>query len=218
MANWKGIKSYISFKRNKILAVTFSGAALLLFIAFFIWNNATNGWPFFTKFNLSTAWSTVLTLIVYLIIFTCNIRNDNFAYSGIMLFVSIAFIGQFFALISGSYNVTSAFSSGKPGLIIYAILGFLLCVSMLVVGVILYIRSFRYMARRDNDFRIIRILSIVFAGLLFALLAYNICWPIAFGYSWSAINANYIWFFSDRIADCLMGVAIVFTFERLRRI
>lgn len=75
--------------KNKILAVTFLSLACLFFFGYYLYAEIQTSFTFFRSSDWITILYFVLDAIMYLILLLANIRNDDFAYTGIALFVSM---------------------------------------------------------------------------------------------------------------------------------
>lgn len=207
--NWK---LYFKHRKNKIFATGLSGIALAILLAYHIGGVIIYGSAYF---DFATIWNAALTLIVYGIIFVCNIRNDNLAYSGILAFVFFITFDHIYSLLMSGYNFAALFSSGAPAAIIAFIVTLLFNVAMVVSGVILYIRIRRYMIGLYSDFRKIRTLGIIFAGLLLIAVSVEVALFIMIG----LFEPGFMWMlFAEPVSEVVMAAAVCFTLERLRRI
>ena len=199
--------------KNKVFAVSFLTLACLFFFGYYLYLEIAYSWTYFR----STSWINILMFaldaIIYLILLSCNIRNDDFAYTGIALFVSMKFFEYIQAFFYGQINVLNAFSSGSALSILLAVLYTAFLAGEAGVGIALYVFIIRY-RRGVANFIFVRVLSIVFAviltltGLTSALIFFqgvSFTWQMLFGY------------LAIPLAEACAGVGIVFTLERLRR-
>lgn len=204
-------KVYFKNHKNKIFAVGFSALANIIFFAYalYVLIGARGSLSF------SSVWNYLLYAVSYLIILIANIRNDNFAYQGILMFVFFMAFDQVYTLIINSVNVINAFSSGNVIYICLFLLFFLFLLAEAVTGIILYININRYMRGSIDDFKKVRIPGILYSCFLVAGLAFHI--------SLSLILPPYgtlvaLFMFIIPISEMIMSIAICFTLERLRRI
>ncbi|MBP5217112.1 MAG: hypothetical protein J6038_04680 [Bacilli bacterium] len=197
---------WLKEKRNKILAVGFASLAMAAFLGYYLLMEFAAGWMFFRSSPIEL-WSFAIILITYGLLLICNIRNDSFAYQGILMFVFYTAFGAFMDLLQGSI---SAFMGGQ-----YAVLSFTLffgfLAAELVLGVMLYLYSLRYMRGYSVPWRRIRLLAILFAALL---TTYWLIYPI---YAFLLGEWSLMDFFALPLSEAFIGWCIVFTLERLRR-
>ena len=199
--------------KNKIFAVSFLSLACFFFFGYYLYLETAYSWAYFR----STSWVNILAFaleaIIYLILLSCNIRNDDFAYTGIALFVSMKFFEYIRAFFYGQINVLNAFSSGSPLSVLLSVLYTAFLALEAGVGIALYVFIIRY-RRGVANFLFVRVLSIVFAviltltGLTSSLIFFqgaSLTWQMLFGY------------LAIPLAEACAGVGIVFTLERLRR-
>lgn len=199
--------------KNKILAVSFLTFACLCFFSFYLLLESEYSWAYFR----STSWTNLLVFlldaVVYLILLTCNIRNDDFAYTGIALFVSMETFGFIQRLYYGQMLAISQMSSGS----IAAGIFYSLYISFLAmeagVGVALYVFVMRY-RRGLCSFKLVRIFSILFAAVLtLATFVSSISYWTLIASSWRLL----ISYIALPLAESSASVGIIFTLERLRR-
>ena len=202
---------YFKNHKNKIFAVGFSAIANIIFFAYalYVLIGARGSLSF------SSVWNYLLYAVSYLIILIANIRNDNFAYQGILMFVFFMAFDQVYTLILNSVNVINAFSSGNVTYICLFLLFSWCLLAEAITGIILYININRYMRGSIDDFKKVRIPGILYSCLLVAGLEFHI--------SLSLILPPYgtlvaLFMFIIPISEMIMSIAICFTFDRLRRI
>ena len=203
---------FLHLHRNKILATSLAAIASVLFLAVYLYLEINTGWTYFRS-DFRNIWNFVLTAAVYGLILVANIRNDNVAYHGILMFVFIVAFSFIWDVINGTVNVMNAFSSGDPMTILMCVGMLLFTISAIVIGFVLYVFILRYASMRLPSFRPVRIMGIVFSGVLFIACAFRIALLSAI-MNWEMLFA----FFGLPIAEFIMSVAIVFTLERLRRL
>ena len=197
---------FLKEKRNKILAVSLASLAMASFLGYYILMEFASGWMFFRSSPIEI-WSFAIILITYGLLLICNIRNDSFAYQGILMFVFYTAFGAFMDLLSGSI---SALMGGR-----YAILSFVLffgfLAAELALGVMLYIYTLRYMRGYSVPWSRIRLLAILFAALLTTYWLISPIYAMLLG-EWSLRVI-----FALPLSEAFIGWCIVFTLERLRR-
>ena len=194
------------------MATSFAALACALFLSVYVYYEILTGWTYFRS-DFRNVWNFILTAVVYGLILVANIRNDNIAYHGILMFVFIVAFAFIWDIINGSINLGGAFASGDAGTILVSVLLLLFMVGALGLGFTLYVFIIRYASMRTNSFRPVRILAIAFAGTLFIACAFEISLL-----AWLLNAASLFAIFGLPIAQILMAVAIVFTLERLRRL
>lgn len=209
--NWK---LFFKHRKNKILATSLSGIALAILLSYHILGVIVYGSSYF---DFRTLWNAALTLVVYTIIFVCNIRNDNFAYTGILAFVFfITFDNIYNLFVSGIFDMPALFSgAADPAAIAIFVFTLLGNAAMAVSGIILYIWIRRYMFGILSNFNKIRIMGIVFAGLLLVAVGCGVGLFMVLG----LFDSSLLWFlYAEPVSEVVMAIAICFTLERLRRI
>ncbi len=201
--------------KNKILAVSFLGLANLCFFGYYLYAEIASS---FTLFRNSGDWLTLLFFFIdaamYLILLTANIRNDDFAYTGIALFVSMetfTFIRRF---LFGQFSFVTVLASGDPLAIVLGMFYILFLFGEAGVGIALYVFVILYQ-RGFPYFKPIRILSILFACFVsLALVSYFLIMTNFGAFSLS----NLLVLFLLPLAESAASVGIIFTLERLKRI
>ena len=210
-----GFSRFFKSHRNKIMAVSLSGLAFALFAAYYLTVEILSGWVFFRR-DFLQIWSFLLYLLVYSIILFANIRNDNVAYMGILMFVFFTFFSRIWDLFPASNNLVSSFSSGNP-LLIGLCAGFLAAaLAQFVLGIILYFRIHLYSRGRDDDYRRIRTLGIAYSIALSLCLSFRIALLLLLQGTYGPAYTFLV--FMIPLSEVIMSVAIVFTLERLRRL
>lgn len=215
--NLQNLKMYLKHRRNKILAVGLSGIAVAMLIASFIIDMSAGGWAF----DFSLVWNYILTFIAYAIIFFCNIRNDNYAYRGILLFVFFMAFDQLMAVFFGGTTLGLMFNVDNPISIVLSVFYLLFVLSEAVVGFMLYYNITKYMMNPMASFKKVRLLAIVYSALLFIAISFSIAiFSVILlpSYTPAQIGLAVTLLLLSPISEVVMSVAIIFTLERLRRV
>jgi FtsH-binding integral membrane protein len=200
-------------KHNKVLAILFASLALACFFGYYLTMECIYSWRYFQN-DLTHFWNFFVYLIVYLIILIGNIRNDNIAYTGILMFIFyMAYDNAVTIIKSGNEVVKNLSSSGSfdPLFLLYG-LSWAGIVGIVFVGIFLYVRSAQYMRGSFTNFKVIRLLSILFASCIILVFAFPLFMFLASGY-FAALFILLI-----NIADAFIGLSVIFTMERLRRV
>lgn len=206
------LKYVLKHYKNKILATSLSGLALGIYLAYHIIMAVSLGAAYF---DFRTIWNAVLTIIAYAIIFFCNIRNDNFAYTGILMFVFFVTFDHIYSIFVSNFSIPQIFADGDGALVTTFLLTMAGNVALVVSGILLYIWVRRYMVGLMADFRKIRLFGIAFAGILFISVAVEVTFMILAG----IFVPGMLWtMFAVPVSEVVMALAIIFTLERLRRI
>ena len=199
--------------KNKILAVTFLSLACLFFFGSYLYAEIQTSFTFFRSSDWITILYFVLDAIMYLILLVANIRNDDFAYTGIALFVSMETFSYLQKLFYGQMSFVNILYSGSPFLILLGTFYILFLMGEAGVGIALYVLVVRYQ-RGYPHFKPIRILGILFACSI-ALASLTYVGLIA----GSGLGTGTIFaILATPLAEVFASVGIVFTLERLRRI
>ena len=206
---------FLKRKGNKIGALTFLGLGLGFYVGFYLAIEILSGWTYFRSDVLSI-WSFLITLVCYLFLFITNIRNDNAAYTGVFIFISLIVLEGIFNIVDIIRLGTSVLYDGHPGVLISFIAYCVLLAAIVVIGILFYITVYRYMFGRHNDFK--RIL--VFASLFVGVLGLSIAALMAFyGCSMVLTSPNSILLaLSVPVSELLVAIGVIFTLKRLRRI
>lgn len=215
--NLQNLKMYLKHRRNKILAVGLSGIAVAMLIASFIIEMSAGGW----SFDFSLLWNYILTFIAYAIIFFCNIRNDNYAYRGILLFVFFMAFDQLMEVFYGGAALGLMFNVENPISIVLSVFYLLFVLSEAVVGFMLYYNITKYMMNPVASFKKVRLLAIVYSALLFIAISFSIAiFSVILlpSYTPAQIGLAVTLLLLSPISEVVMSVAIIFTLERLRRV
>lgn len=215
--NLQNLKMYLKHRRNKILAVGLSGIAVAMLIASFIIEMSAGGW----SFDFSLLWNYILTFIAYAIIFFCNIRNDNYAYRGILLFVFFMAFDQLMEVFYGGAALGLMFNVENPISIVLSVFYLLFVLSEAVVGFMLYYNITKYMMNPVASFKKVRLLAIVYSALLFIAISFSIAiFSVILlpSYSPAQVGLAVTLLLLSPISEVVMSVAIIFTLERLRRV
>lgn len=215
--NLQNLKMYLKHRRNKILAVGLSGIAVAMLIASFIIDMSAGGW----SFDFSLLWNYILTFIAYAIIFFCNIRNDNYAYRGILLFVFFMAFDQLMEVFYGGAALGLMFNVENPISIVLSVFYLLFVLSEAVVGFMLYYNITKYMMNPMASFKKVRLLAIVYSALLFIAISFSIAiFSVILlpSYTPAQIGLAVTLLLLSPISEVVMSVAIIFTLERLRRV
>lgn len=206
------LKYYWKHHHNKIFACTFSGLALAIFLAVQIALMVLSGTNYFSFLNI---WNVVITLAVYTIIFSGNLRNDPFAYNGVLMFIFMSVFDAVRSLIVSGFDVANSFQGENLRLGLFFIIMVLSEAAMAVIGIFLYVKSRRYMLGYPVPWRVIRLLSILFFACLCVSTAFTLSILLLLGI-YGPIYALLV--VAEPVSAVLIGLAIVFTMERLRRI
>lgn len=215
--NLQNLKMYLKHRRNKILAVGLSGIAVAMLIASFIIDMSAGGWAF----DFSLLWNYILTFIAYAIIFFCNIRNDNYAHRGILLFVFFMAFDQLMEVFYGGATLGLMFNVENPISIVLSVFYLLFVLLEAVVGFMLYYNITKYMMNPVASFKKVRLLAIVYSALLFIAISFSIAiFSVILlpSYTPAQIGLAVTLLLLSPISEVVMSVAIIFTLERLRRV
>ena len=215
--NLQNLKMYLKHRRNKILAVGLSGIAVAMLIASFIIEMSAGGW----SFDFSLLWNYILTFIAYAIILFCNIRNDNYAYRGILLFVFFMAFDQLMEVFYGGAALGLMFNVENPISIVLSVFYLLFVLSEAVVGFMLYYNITKYMMNPIASFKKVRLLAIVYSALLFIAISFSIAiFSVILlpSYTPAQVGLAVTLLLLSPISEVVMSVAIIFTLERLRRV
>lgn len=173
------------------------------------------------SFDFSLLWNYILTFIAYAIIFFCNIRNDNYAYRGILLFVFFMAFDQLMEVFYGGAALGLMFNVENPISIVLSVFYLLFVLSEAVVGFMLYYNITKYMMNPVASFKKVRLLAIVYSALLFIAISFSIAiFSVILlpSYTPAQVGLAVTLLLLSPISEVVMSVAIIFTLERLRRV
>lgn len=199
--------------RNKIFAVAFSGLATFGFLARFIMAGVVSGWASVFTGPVAII-NAIITLFVFGTILVTNIFNDDRAYNGISFFVFLMAWRLIWSFLPTGLNLGALFSGSPLGTTL-AVLDAVFAAASAGLGIVLYVFIFRYRLGR-GDFKKVRLFAILFACALAGLSAVEICVDLLLATSITPTFVVMALLFD--LPEALMGVAVAFTLERLRRI
>lgn len=201
--------------KNKIGALTFIVLGIAFFLGLYITAEIISDWTYFRSSPLNL-WNFMITAVCYLFLLVTNIRNDNAAYSGIFMFITLIVLEGIFNIIDIIRLYNNALFSGNL-VVSGTFIGYcVFLVASVVIGVLFYISVYRYMTGRSNDFMRVRIFAVIFGAIL---LTSTVALMVFYGYCGvltsvtSTLLAGAI-----PISELLMSVGVIFTLERLRRL
>ena len=199
--------------RNKILAISFSGLALLAYLSYYLLLEIFTNWTYFRgsfSSNPFAIFSFAIGLFAYGTILIGNINNDPRAYRGISLFVAYTTFGAFLNIF---FNTLEGIVTGAL-LYVLTSVRTIISVATLVVGIFLYINAWRYMLG-NNNFKKVKLFSFLFALILSAVSTLDIVLAIVF--TSSSIGTFFLLILLS-LSEALLGWGILFTLRRLERI
>jgi len=206
---------FLKRKGNKIGALAFLGLGLAVYLGFYLAIEFLSGWTYF-RTDVFSIWSFLITLVCYLFLLITNIRNDNAAYTGVFIFISLIVLEGIFNIVDIIRLGTSILYEGHPGVLVCFIVYCVLLALIVGVGVLFYIGVYRYMLGRHNDFRKISIYAYLFVGILLLSIATLMA---LYGCSMVLTSPDSILLaLSIPVSELLVAVGVVFTLRRLRRI
>ena len=192
---------------NKIFATGFAFLALALYLTWIIVAEISSGWTYFRN-QPAEIWNAVLYLVVYSIILIGNIRNDNGVYRGIFFFLSFMVIDQIFSLLYRYVDLLANISSASVSAMLYFALFTAFMGGEIFSGIMAYIHIFRYASGRSSSFFRAFLWTLIFVINLFVAALF------LFLFTFGGLYLLMLVPFSE----ALMGVSILFTLLRLRRI
>lgn len=204
--------------KNKIFAVTFLGLACFCFFGYYLLAEIDSSFSYFRSSNWTAILYFLLDAAMYLILLVTNIRNDDFAYTGIALFVSMETFSYIQQLFYGQISSLPALMSGNPLVACFYTFYLLFLSAEAGTGIALYIFVLRYQRGYPN-FKPVRILGILFACFIgLTSLVNSLLIVFSLGTQlvlpWSLIVS----LIAIPLAETFASVGIVFTLERLKRI
>ena len=201
--------------KNKILALSFIGLGLLLFLSFYIAAGFSLGWSLVVG-SFSGIWNFLITLLVYGYLFFTNLYNDNHAYSGIFAFIALAVFEAVFNIIDLSVSAGAALWNQDGAALATFVPYLALSGGIAGIGIPFYIFLFRYMLGRDSRFGKVRLFALLFLGILLLSSSFYLAYQFIAGLvlTWQ----NVLLVLALPISELCVGAGVVFTLERLRRI
>jgi len=206
-------KISLFFKRwhNKFFAILFISLAILLFLAHYLYCEIVTGWRYLVSDPMEL-FNLVIYAIVYGVILYGNIKNNNIAYTGILLFLCMLVVDCLFDVIQNArYGIS--LESGTIFLVLYLI-QITITVSVIVVGIVYYLGIQKYINFQSEDFKRLRILGIIFSSLLFVELLPIIILQILSGW-YGALGL--LLAFALPLSELFTSISCIWTVERLER-
>lgn len=204
--------------KNKIFAVSFLGLACFCFFGYYLLAEIDSSFAFFRNSDWTVLLFFLLDAVMYLILLVANIRNDDFAYTGIALFVSMETFSFIQELIYGQISSVNILTSGNPLLIVFYVFYILFLTAEAGTGAALYVFVVRYQRGYPN-FKFVRIFGILFACFIgLASLVSSLMLVLALGPNLVSSLSLLMSAIAIPLAETCASVGIVFTLERLKRI
>ncbi len=204
------IRRVFHCSENKFFAVLFSGAALVVTIAWFVYSIIVMGWAFFTFQNI---WNYFIQFLIFGTLFVYNIRNDNRAYIAISMLLFVCLIGSFIDIVYDMVGLIQARFS-VDSLVILPVMA-LNIVCMAIAGVA-FVHLNAYRIGRISDYRKVRMFLILFViSVILPSAATFLIYAIR-----GQLASNWLTLVTLLCADfasLCAAIASVFTFNRLIR-
>ena len=198
---------------NKFFALVTSGLALLCLALAFTLELATLGSG---ALNFSNIWNYGLLFITFIVLIMMNARNDDRAYLGIFFLIFFIAFDGLYGIGSTIRSIATMLASGSIAFAALELASMALWAGQLGLGVALYILLARYRVGRTSNFKLVRLLMILFL-IAFALTT-----------AWSFISAFLLlaalsplyyvalgFYYGSQLAG---AVCCLFTLNRLRRL
>ena len=200
---------------KKILAISFITLGMLLFLGFYVSAEILTDWTYFRNSPMEL-WNFFIFLICYGILLWTNINNDNYAYRGIYMFLILIVFEGVWGAVNIFRNLSAVLASGDPLYVVTSSLYLVFYGGLIGVGIALYITTFRYMTGRRLSFTLIRVLYLVYDGLLIGAISVEITiFALSGGLNSPLLILTAL---SIPLSEALVAVGVGFTYERLRRI
>jgi hypothetical protein len=204
----------LNFRNHKwkYLAILFASMATILMGTSFIisfysyyFSSGVGSWLF------TWLWDFVIYLVCYLLLLVGNIKNNNYAYQGMLGFVFFMVFNLILPVLSTLLNIATGAWTSMLGLMVVAF--GLVYVAQAVFGILAYILTYKYL--RGTYYRLRRIVLFAILYALFLFIGYFATLGIY------AIEDTVVTLTLDEIlleiSNVLFSVAIIFTVLRLRR-
>ena len=199
---------------NKFFALLFIGLGLAAYLGFYFGAEILSGWTYFRS-DPMTLWSFAITLVCYGFLLFTNIRNDNRAYQGIFIYVSLLILDSIFNLID-MFRFNYIRLAEDPLQITFFIIYATSFLALIIVGIFFYVRLMGYMTGRNGDFTKLWIIAWVFLGVVaLELTIYTVLLGIAGSLS-NPMGA--LLRLALPVSELLIGFGVIFTLRRLRRL
>ena len=206
---------FLKRNKNKIGAVTFLGLGLACYLGFYLAIEIISGWTYFRSEPI-TVWNFMVALVCYLYLLITNIRNDNAAYTGIFMFISLIVLEGVFTIVDTVRLRASLIFAGNAGVSASFIGYCVLLATNVVIGILFYIATFRYMSGRSSDFKKLWIYGLLFG---FALLINVASLMVFYGYAAVLTSPTSVLLAcAIPFSELLVAIGIVFTLLRLKRL
>ena len=208
------MKQIFGIPINKFFALFFLTLAFGFLVFEFAFDIATFGISYVMTF--SNIWNHLLLIACFVVLLIMNIRNDDRAYIGLSLFV-------FFVAFDGIFGVGDSFqyaiywlNNGKSFVGLLYLLSIFFWLGQLGLGVVTYLFLARYRFGRTNNFKLVRLFSILFfvALVLTTISTFSLLFLSDSGYGIETYLSSGSYF----LAEIAAGAACIFTLNRLRRL
>jgi hypothetical protein len=165
--------------RNKYLAVFFSSVALAFLLSDFLLEVIliAEGYSALTWESPLSLWNFVVLGICYGWLLAGNLRNDHRAYSGLLMFVFMSFIGSIESLFFFELLNFQILFSKDAQLIALALVLLGILVVEVISGIMTFVRIRQYLSGRYFSYKGVWIWCLVF---VFFAVASNCIWPIIY--------------------------------------
>lgn len=203
--------------RNKIGAISLLSIGLLLYMTCYLIIEISFEWSYFRMAfqsgSISAIWNFLIALFCYVYLLVTNIRNDNAAYTGIFIFISLIVFEGIFTLID---MIRLLAGLGEIGVTVGFVLYCLALVLIVASGIFFYITIYRYLSNRNPDFKRVRLAGFLFLGTL-VLMAGSLI--LFYGLSGTlSLFDSALMVLALPLSEVFICGGVLFTLERLRRV
>jgi hypothetical protein len=177
--SFQSFKEDFRFHQNKYLAVFFSSLALALLLSDFLLEVIliAEGYATLSWDSPLSLWNYVVLGICYSWLLVGNLRNDNRAYSGLLMFVFMSFVGSIESLFYFELLNFRILFSKDAVLIALALVLLGILILEIVAGIMTFVRIRQYLSRRYFSYKGVWIWCLVFVVFT---VASNCLWPIIY--------------------------------------
>lgn len=198
---------------NKIFAILFASLGLAAFVGYLIVSGINAGWAMFS--SPGTIISALLTFVIFSMLLVTNIQNDNAAFNAISMFVFMVAWDMIWSLLpfNTNYSIILALS-GDVGVKAIGIVAIISCALCAGAGLAFFVYLFRYRVGRI-EFRKCNLWAWLFlASVTLESIIEFVTLLLLFGPS----GENVVLLALYVLPEVFMGIASLFTLQRLRRI
>lgn len=212
--SWNTFKQHFGYNYKKFLAIIFCSIAVALLAASGIIDLITMVETKETPTILTplSFYNFAIMMVVYLILLIGNIKSNNFAYNGMLMYIFMTVFSAIEILfISGIVNFQALFSLDAATMVV-VLLYTVFQVAGIVAGIFAYIRTRQYLTGSAISYINVRNWALIFVILQIISTGLTPALYLLLGYSANAVLLAFL----EPISEVFICLGIYFTVLRLR--